>query len=177
MKGRTPRSLCLTSRKRGGALPAGVGGAGRARGPQGMGSGRQTPPSHRKSATFCCPPPQPRPRSTQSCSGCGLPAPPVFSPAGRLRSLPSSARPLGNPGPSDPTWYAPDSEQPSHPGHGSLLPAQPTCWKRLLPSACLWAVLGLAWGPALPIATVTQPLSPPGPAEHTSVLGGRGHSP
>lgn len=173
MKGRTLRSLCLTCRKRGGALPAGMGGAGRARGPQGMGSGRQTPPSCRKSATFCPPPNPAPPRAAPSVASLA----PQCSHLLAGSSLPSSAGPLGNPGPSDPTWYAPDSEQPSHPGPGSLLPAQPTCWKRLLPSPCLWAVLGLAWGPALPMATVTQPLSPPGPAEHTSALGRRRHSP
>lgn len=47
-----------------------------ARGPQGMDSGRQTPLSRRKSATFSPHPhPRPQPRSTQSCSGCSLPAP------------------------------------------------------------------------------------------------------
>lgn len=120
--------------------------------------------------------PPPQPRSTQSCSGCSLPAPASVLTCWPAPLPPQLCQSLGIPEPSDPTWCAPDSEQPSHPGPGSLLPTQPTCWKLLLPSPCLWAVLGLAWGPALPIATVTQSLSPPGPAEHTSVLGGRGHS-
>ena len=123
------------------------------------------------------PPPPPRldPTPPRAALVAASPPPAVFSPAGRLRCLPSSAGPLGNPEPSDPTWYAPDSEQSSHPGPGSLFPTQPTCWKLLLPSPCLWAVLGLAWGQALPIATVTQSLSPPGPAKHTSALGGHWH--